>query len=958
MQRDLSHITKRLPSLNENDNAQVGKVSQNQQVYNTQKTSNDSKGNIKFEDTSFSSIKSDKNGFVNPPRSMKSRIGQRQKQRENTQQRRFISQLRHAFEEVDISNDGFIDVEQWNNSKLREIIHDGNLSDSEFIDYFRRIDANNNEVITWSELVHYLMKDISSVDFVKSNDAVQFIDKSMASPVHTKSQMHRESVKSITQCLNTGEYITLSDDSIRFWNPADLSFKRHILDPGNFSACVVFENTLTLAVATTSRRLIFFNLDTLALLPIEISASPSPKTIHKMTLNDARNALKILESPQMPMFNSPSTMAIMSSGSPVIATTVPPPINSMTTPTVSSATASISKGSSLTHKSITNKKPKKEAETKKSDGFFVGDDQGIIEAFKLVAPLRRQGTDFTIDRVGRCQVHNGLISQIIPIDSFETYASASHDNTIKLWKYDIYTKSFTIVRVFQDDQPVLSIIFSSHQKVIASCSSARDAFVWSLSPPRKIFKLGSHYNQLQLITDYITTTNERYILTMTNKKEFRLWDSVNYRMVREWSDPSCPEWKYTAAFFDERRHVLIAAHRDIIKWAEDESALLESKEAHTHRRPIVGCFLSNAFGQIVTIDSVCSIRVWNVETGTMASSHNEPRAYGNSDICTATLDCSGRRLLTSDFKNNVLMRNYNSGSELATLNLPHTSSLITILNSCTIGGRDYLIRAGWDKTIALFCEAEQYHYELHRMFSGHSTDISAVAGFNIGVISGTINGEIFSWTFDSHIPIAAKELVSHATVEFLIIINDKYLVVGDSACTMSLFSLPKLLPITSFEFSHGIYSPCSLSAAVCERVESSNKSDMCYILYTADTLGYVQTWKIMIGSLDNDIKISKLNDISRLSNDEINKLIVYNDFFIVCCVDSCVRVFTKEDFAYIGFFSDESSWSLDDESTWVYTCIDIDKKHFKEPLNGERSHVMAARSLRIMPQFSERFFHE
>lgn len=46
----------------------------------------------------------------------------------------------------------------------------------------------------------------------------------MLSAQHVKSQCRREWIQQIVICKRTVEYITASCDSLRFWNPSDLSF--------------------------------------------------------------------------------------------------------------------------------------------------------------------------------------------------------------------------------------------------------------------------------------------------------------------------------------------------------------------------------------------------------------------------------------------------------------------------------------------------------------------------------------------------------------------------------------------------------------------------------------------------------------------------------------------------------------------------------------------------------------
>ncbi|OHS95615.1 hypothetical protein TRFO_38277 [Tritrichomonas foetus] len=320
-----------------------------------------------------------------------------------------------------------------------------------------------------------------------------------------------------------------------------------------------------------NRRLLFYDLENLTQLPVEMGASPSAKKIKLMTQTDAKDALRVINSPMMPLYNVPMTLTMADE--------------------------------------ILN--------DVKFQYFWIGDDQGVLEYYKLSAPMRRKGLDYKIERIARHTMHRGGITQISIITALGCYASSSMDHTVKFWTFNEATRKFHLIRNFIDQTSILGFVYTPRQKALTTCSVSRDAFVWTISPPQKMFKLGGHYNQLSHISDFITTTNEKYIVTMTIKKEFRLWDPMNYQKIREWSGLVMmrPENHYGAMIFDEKRHALITAASFPVKWAEDVSALNESLEPVTHSHTIVGCMYAKIFNEIVTVDSINSIKIWDLETG-------------------------------------------------------------------------------------------------------------------------------------------------------------------------------------------------------------------------------------------------------------------------------------------------------------------------------------------------------
>ena len=870
-------------------------------------------------DTSRTSLSQTGDG----PQSILARLARRRRQRRSQHRIHFIRELREAFDKSDTRQLGRLTLEQWRVSTLRMIIREEQISEDEYEKFFYRIDADFDGEISWNELVHYLMKEISGVDLGKNNDVAQFIQKSLV-PIHARHQMHREMVSHVMYSPRTCEYITLSQDSIRFWSPADLTFRRAIVEPGLFGAMVPFENSLLLAVATTSRRLLFYDLDNLVPLPVEVSASPSANAIQQMSRRDAEHALEVLDSPSIPMFNIPTVMLLAD---------------------VYTSEAGVTT-------------------------FFVGDDQGVIEVYEVRAPQRRNGKDYQIERIARQAIHQGAITQISKLDMPNMYASSSWDHTLKFWSFNIGPSledermgqkkkkqkegtedekgHFRVLKVFTDEGPISSFVYSELQKVLATCGIGRDAFIWSISPAKKIAKLSGHYNMLAKVLEYETTKGDRYLMTMTVKKEFRLWDAVNYRLVREWTDPALlrPENKYSAAMFDYKRHALITAGGDIAKWCEDINAVNESEELRTHNRPIIGCMYSKQFKQIVTVDSRCGIKVWSITQGKNTSNHQEPWTLESPELTAATLDGSGRRMITTSFKNNALLWNYNSGTVLADLKLKKPRGLITRMTTAYINGREFLIRAGWDKTISLFNEFEPCKYELYREFRAHTDDISAIVGYQTGLLSGSVNGELFSWSLDTNTPIAGIKLETNSCIECMDMF-EQHIFIGDSNGYLHICHLPKL-NITDTIAAHGIIVPHAISAMHCDVKRK--------FLYTADTLGYVKKWRLLIN--EENVLLDVCGSIVRCHNDEITTILaVHNGQFVVTCgIDMMVRVWSATTVELVGFFSDQSLWNIYDEETWARDSgFEVDPKHFEKknhlaPVSSKKSlgSVLGSRKSLLM----------
>ena len=814
-----------------------------------------------------------------PPSSMKSRIGRKEKLRQENYQNRFLNNLRKAFDEADPEGTGYLTQQRWDSSGIREFLHDGTLTRPQFSLFFKRIDATSEGKVTWNKLIHYLLKVTNGSDNKKNHEAIQFIRK-WPIPLHNKTQFHREMVVQILCSYKTNEYITISSDSVRFWNANDLLYKRMINDTSLFCCGLVFEAAQCLAIATTNRRLLFYNLETLTRFPIEVCASPSALMIKHMDQQQSLSTLKKLKQSEVPMFNIPTTLCIAESSI----------INTQAVP------------------------------------FFMGDDQGTIEVYNLMLPKRRAGTDFGISRVGKFKLHKGSITQVSAI-SAGIYASSGMDKKVVFFSMDPVKFTCQVLQTFVDTEPIVSFTYNIQQKCLATCGISRDAFIWSHGSGKKISKLGGHYNQVTKILSYTTTTKENYILTVTSKKEFRLYDSINYRLMKEWSDPQFlrPENRYSAVFFDPVRCQIIAAASQPVKWAEDAAAMNDSLDHRTHSHQIIGVFYAQEFNQLVTIDTVCSIKAWNIETGKQESSHMEPITEESSDISAASLDFNGRALITSTFNNTIVVWNYNSGSAITQLDLGAVKSPVSVIRCFSAAGRNYLVRAGWDKTIWLYEEMTVNNFELYRTFVGHTHDISDVQPFSGGLISSSVNGELLAWSFDTSIPLSACALRPESGVETMKII-DTTLIVGDSNGIMHILKIPKFEEVISFQ-AHNITVRHSLTS-----IEIDKKN---MLLYSADTLGYVKKWTLFFNEKNGCYDV-KDGSIFRCHRDEIISIALVKDgeFLATSSTDLCVRLFRTSDFSYVNYFSDETKWDLQNPQTWINEApFIVDENHFKKGKN-------------------------
>jgi WD40 repeat protein len=782
----------------------------------------------------------------------------------------FCDALHRAFNDADRDGAGQLTMEQWEASSIRRFFRDGQLSDEDFRTYFLRIDANCDGFVDWQELCHYLILEIAATELKMGERSLNFIQKT-GKVIATHDCQHRDPVRSIIICHSTGEYVTLSSDSIRFWRITDLNFRGAILAPGLFSAMALFEKTSHMAVATSDRRLLIFDFEKLEQLPAEISASPSGDRIKRMSHWDCASALKVLQTTHLPLYNVPTSML---------------------------------------NAEFCDNAPLQRV-------FFVADDQGILQVFRFFGPSRRQSVDVRTQRIGRHKVHDAEITQMSAVAVYQCYATSSLDATVKFWEYDIHRDELTVNRTIRDNTPIITFHFSNVHKQLVTASVSRDAYVWSLSPPKRLSKLGGHYNTLLKVTEFVTTTDDHYILTMTNRKEIRLWDAGNYRLAREWIDRDMqrPENRFSAVVFDERFHAIITASGVPCRWSEDAALLASYLERHSHSAGIVGCFYLPPFRQILSLDERGTFSVWDPGTGARAISVEPEWAPDMPSCRVAALDTSGRRAVTGTSDRVVKLWNYNVGLELAQVKLAGDPIMVSAVEYLCIAGREFIAVGGWDRAVTLYTEVIPGEFSVFRKFKDHTSDVTCIAGFREGVVSGTAGGEIMTWKLDTSVHQCEAAIPDGLGAECVVCI-DNYAIFGDEGGHIHVFSLPTVQLLSSVE-AHGITKEHSITAIAVSATK----------MFTGDSLGYLRKWRV------EDRMTLIPGPLFRGHLAAIRSVVLTPDgnFLVSGGSDMNVRLFFAETCEYIGLFHQCNSWTLEDPTTWAgLPPADVDMSHFTE----------------------------
>lgn len=814
-----------------------------------------------------------------PPTCTREKRTAQQKTRSENYAKKYLRDLKRAFDDADLEQLGTLSLEQWSNSSIRFYIREGKLSNEEFDKYFLAIDANCDGRVSWEELVDYLLLEITCTGTNRKTESLTSLNKIPIS-AHVKQYHHRDAITQIVYSNWTDEYITVSPDSIKFWQPNPLQYKRSMKIQGPFSCICVFKLFHNIVIATTTRILHFYDLQDLVKLPVQLAASPTGKSIKSMKLEDAESTYGFLKDPEMPLFNIPTQII----------------------------------EASLT--------PAGKAECK----FIVGDDYGIIDLFKLNMPQRRTGTDYSVHRLTHFQLHHKEITQMSVITDLGYYASASFDGTVKF--FTIIENTVNVTKVFEDGSPIQSFSYCQEQRNMAICAAGSDPFVWTVHPVRRAFRLQASYASGNLVTEYISSLGERFVLTVTSKKNIRLFDSNNFVLRTSFEDSEyySPENKFTAILFDSNRRVFITCATVPVMWTEGE---VEGPRGLTHTFPIVGIHYQPDFDRLLTVDSNCNFFMWDYTTGERKSL----RCPIVSEICSASIDKSGRRVITATFNGNVTLWNPSSGGHICDITMIDKTQ-ISLIDFFFLNGRTLLVIAHWSKNLTIYREIMASMFEVTKSYQGHRGDISCAALDPAGwIITGSVNGEIISWPVDSSAKPKYTIFEDESPIESMAVVG-YHLLVADSDGYLTILTLASLETILRMR-AHTEIVPYSLCII-------SSHSDSGRVI-TGDTLGYCRLWM-----MDNNTGVIESLKLVRCHNSEITQIIFIGKngkLFATAGQDYAVRLWATDSMNCIGTFGVGELWNTKEMTTWLpENPVEDEPRYFHNTIDGMDKSLKSVKS--------------
>jgi WD40 repeat protein len=679
----------------------------------------------------------------------RSQIGLSLRQRRDSSSLPWLDKLRESFNEVDIEGSGSINITQFRNSGLRFLISDTPITPQEMDDVFHQIDADSDNLISWGQLIEYLLCIQRSLagDALEKRLQLTF----MAPTELVMKKYHRSSV-----CLRAafipalGQIVGLTETQMIFYNRGECVPVRTFSDHDNFVDFTYMPCIYKIALAKQNRQVVFYDLRTNTKDPYVISASVEALAVPKMDLTIARIVSRKCHRRVIPLFNTPCSIC-----------SIPDE------PTL-----------------------------------FIGDDRGGIEVFTMIVSKEEQ-SNWSSRWDGIVQMHDGPVIQMNYFPTLEKYISASADGTICLWRYDSRTRAMNRAYLFVEPRGLMvrSFVYDVRTRDLVYTTSAHEFGVWRVNT--------DSHQSVELHSQVISTLEIYQVGDLSYLLLFSKTNIVSiYRMP---GLESCGTWYLgmqhelcppTGCVIMNNFCYLIGAFMSCWRF---ESSAGTSERPHSNK--IKSAIANDVFNTVISLDSHGDVCTWNMKRGMKNYSYSvyEP----GCEVSCAALDAGQRRLGLSYTDGRVKIISAVAGSDLYQIDKKFVENGCVWLEFAYLGGQNTLIICTGSKSILLFQELHGNRTRFIRAFFAHTEDIIMATTVNERyIVSVGAGRELFLWKLSSPGPMVRYSLPNDPTIVCDLGRRADQFLVGDIAGFVHFLARSQTTPIKTIDaFGMTIKSP-------------------------------------------------------------------------------------------------------------------------------------------------------
>ena len=287
-------------------------------------------------------------------------------------------------------------------------------------------------------------------------------------------------------------------------------------------------------------------------------------------------------------------------------------------------------------------------------------------------------------------------------------ASASGDNTVKLWDTDTGKVIKTLIG---HTELVYSVSFSPNGKMLASASNDDTVKLWDTQTGEVIETLtGRHTDPVNGVS---FSPDGRMLASASGDNTVKLWDTDTGKVIKTLSGHT--DWVYGVSFSPDGRMLASASADKTVKlWDTDTGKVIKTLSGHTNK--VVGVSFSPDGRMLASASDDKTVKLWDTDTGKVIKTLS-----GHTNrVNEVSFSPDGRMLASASADKTVKLWDTDTGKVIKTLS-GHTNRVNEV--SFSPDGR-MLASASADKTVKLW---DTDTGKVIKTLSGHTNPVYEVS---------------------------------------------------------------------------------------------------------------------------------------------------------------------------------------------------------------------------------------
>ncbi|MEH2315443.1 MAG: AAA-like domain-containing protein, partial [Nostoc sp.] len=281
--------------------------------------------------------------------------------------------------------------------------------------------------------------------------------------------------------------------------------------------------------------------------------------------------------------------------------------------------------------------------------------------------------------------HSDYVYSVVFSPDGKTLASASADNTIKLWNLDTRKE---ITTLSGHSNTVFSLVFSPDGKTLASASRDKTIKLWNLDTGKEITTLSGHSDYVNSV---VFSPDGKTLASASGDKTIKLWNLDTRKEITTLSGHS--DWVYSVVFSPDGKTLASASADKTIKlWNLDTRKEITTLSGHSDW--VYSVVFSPDGKTLASASGDNTIKLWNLDTRKEITTLSGHSNY----VFSVVFSPDGKTLASASADNTIKLWNLDTRKEITTLS-GHSNYVFSVVFSPD--GKT-LASASGDKTIKLW----------------------------------------------------------------------------------------------------------------------------------------------------------------------------------------------------------------------------------------------------------------